>query len=47
MAAKILTGEADIAPMPVQYAPEVTKMYNAANCDALGITAPAGYEPLN
>jgi putative ABC transport system substrate-binding protein len=47
MAAKVLTGEADISTMAVQYAPEVTKMYNAANCDALGITPPAGYEPLS
>ena len=47
MAAKILTGEADISEMPVQYAPEVTKMYNAANCDTLGVTVPDGYEPLS
>ena len=46
MAAQILTGEADVASMPVQYAPEVTKMYNAANCEALGIAIPEGYEPL-
>ena len=37
MAAKILTGEADISQMPVEYAPQVTKMYNAANCEALGV----------
>ena len=47
MAAKILKGEADIATMPVEFAPQVTKMYNAANCDALGITIPEGYEPIN
>ena len=47
MAAKVLTGEAKISEMPVEYAPQVTKMYNAANCDALGITPPAGYEPLS
>lgn len=46
MAAKVLTGEADISTMPVQYAPQVTKMYNAANCEALGITPPDGYEPI-
>ena len=46
MAAKILKGEADITEMPVEFAPEVTKMYNAANCEALGITAPDGYEPI-
>ena len=46
MAAKILTGEADISTMAVQYAPEVTKMYNAANCEALGVTVPEDYAPL-
>lgn len=46
MAAKILTGEADVPTMPVEYAPEVTKMYNAANCEALGVAVPDGYEPL-
>ena len=43
MAAKILTGEADISTMPVEYAPQVTKKYNAANCEALGVTVPEGY----
>ena len=46
MAAKILTGEADISQMPVEYAPQVTKMYNAANGEALGVTIPDGYEPM-
>ena len=46
MAVKILKGEADIAQMPVEYAPKFTKMYNGANCEALGITPPEGYEPL-
>lgn len=46
MAEKILTGAADVSTMAVEYAPKVTKMYNAANCEALGITPPAGYEPL-
>ncbi len=46
MAAKILKGEAKIGEMPVEFAPQVTKMYNAANCEALGITVPEGYEPL-
>ena len=40
MAVKILTGEADISTMPVEYAPQVTKKYNAANCETLGITVP-------
>ena len=47
MAAKILTGEAKISEMPVEFAPQVTKMYNAANCEALGITPPEGYEALS
>ena len=47
MAAKVLTGEAKVGEMPVEYAPQVTKMYNADNCAALGITIPDGYEPLS
>jgi putative ABC transport system substrate-binding protein len=47
MAAKILKGEADISTMAVQFAPQVTKMYNAANCELLGIAIPEGYEPIN
>lgn len=43
MAAKILTGEADISTMPVESAPEFTKMYNAENCKALGIEIPEDY----
>ena len=46
MAAKILTGEADVSTMPVEYAPQVTKKYNAANCEALGITVPDGYTAI-
>ena len=46
MAAQILTGEADISTMPVEFAPNVTKMYNAANCEALGLTMPEDYEPI-
>lgn len=45
MAAQVLTGEADIAEMPVQYAP-AAKMYNPTMCEALGITAPEGYEAM-
>ena len=43
MAAQVLTGEADISEMPIQYAPQFTKKYNPAICDALGLTAPEGY----
>ena len=45
MAAQVLTGEADIAEMPIQYAP-AAKMYNPTMCEALGITAPEGYEAM-
>ncbi len=47
MAAKILKGEADISTMAVESAPEAKKMYNAANCQALGVTIPEGYEALS
>lgn len=43
MAVKILKGEASVSEMPVEYAPEVTKKYNAANCEELGIEIPEGY----
>ncbi|MBQ8834440.1 MAG: ABC transporter substrate-binding protein [Oscillospiraceae bacterium] len=43
MAAKILTGEADISTMPVGYAAAVTPKYNAEICEDLGLTAPEGY----
>ena len=46
MAVQILKDGADIAKMPVQYAPQVTKKYNAEVCKALGISAPAGYEAI-
>ena len=46
MAVKILTGEAKVAEMPVEFAPVPTKMYNKANCEALGVTVPEGYAPL-
>jgi putative ABC transport system substrate-binding protein len=43
MAAQILADGADISTMPVEYAPEVTKKYNAEICEALGIEIPDGY----
>ncbi|MEE1036270.1 MAG: ABC transporter substrate-binding protein [Oscillospiraceae bacterium] len=43
MAAKILTGEADVSTMPVGYAAAVTPKYNAEICEELGLTAPEGY----
>ena len=46
MAAQILTGEADISTMPIAYADKQTPKYNAAICDALGITPLEGYEAI-
>lgn len=46
MASQILAEGADISTMAVEYAPSVTKKYNAANCEALGITPPEGYEAI-
>lgn len=46
MAVKILTGEADISTMPVEYAPQATKKYNAANCETLGVTVPDDYAAI-
>lgn len=43
MAAKILADGADVSAMPVEFAPNVTKKYNAANCETLGITPPSDY----
>ncbi len=47
MAAQILTGKKSISDMPVEYAPQVTKMFSPANCEALGLTPPEGYEPMD
>ena len=46
MAYEILVNGADVSTMEVQYAPNVTKKYNEANCNALGITIPEGYEAI-
>ena len=43
MAAEILTTGANPGEMEIQYAPEVTKKYNADICAELGITPPADY----
>ena len=43
MAAKILTGEANISEMPIEYFPDPVKKYNPAICEALGITIPEDY----
>ena len=45
MAVKILKGEANVSDMPIEYT-DVTKKYNKAICDDLGLTAPEGYEAI-
>lgn len=51
MAAQILKGEAKIEEMPIAYAPQETKKYNAAVCADLGIDTDEleakGYTPLD
>ena len=46
MAVRILKDGEDITKMPIEYAPEVTYLYNEAICTELGITPLEGYEPL-
>ena len=43
MAAQVLTGEADITEMPVEFAPQFTKEYNAELAEILGIEIPDDY----
>ncbi|MBQ6196252.1 MAG: ABC transporter substrate-binding protein [Lachnospiraceae bacterium] len=45
MAAKILTGEANISTMAIEYAP-AAKKFNAAFCEQLGLTVPEGYQEI-
>ncbi len=46
MAYDILVNGADVSAMPVAYAPQFTKKYNAANAAELGVTIPEGYEAI-
>ncbi len=46
MAAKILKGESKVEEMPIEYAPQFTKKYNAAICEELGIEIPDDYEAI-
>ncbi len=46
MAARVLSGESDIAEMAVEFAPNVTKKYNAELCEEFGIEAPEGFEAI-
>ena len=43
MAVQVLTGEADISEMPIEYAPEFTKKYNPELAEAMGVTIPDDY----
>ena len=43
LAYEILVGGADVSTMPIMYAPNVTKEYNASICEQLGISIPADY----
>lgn len=46
MAYDILVGGKDIADMEIQHVPSLTQKYNAAICEQLGLTPPAGYEAI-
>lgn len=43
MAYEILANGADVSTMPIEYAPQFVKKYNADNAAALGLTFPADY----
>ena len=46
MAVRILKDGADITKMPIEYAPEVSYLYNEEICKELNITPLAGYDKL-
>ena len=46
MAGKVLTGQADITHMAIEYAPKFSKLYNPAICEGLGLTLPDDYQPI-
>lgn len=46
MAYEILAEGADITAMPIETAPEVTKMYNPTICEELGISVPDDYTAI-
>ena len=47
MAAKILTGEADVASMPIEYAKDFSKLFNKDLCEQLNVQIPEDYKPLD
>ena len=46
MAVKVLTGEENIAEMPVEFAPNFTKKYNPALAESAGVEIPDDYEAI-
>ena len=46
MAAKVLTGESKIEEMPIEYAPQFTKKYNASIAEELCVTIPEDYAAI-
>lgn len=46
MAYDVLVNGADISTMPIAFAPQFVKKYNAANAETLGVVIPEGYEAL-
>lgn len=47
MAVRILSGEAEISEMPIEYPDSFTKKYNEEICQAMGIAVPDDYVKLN
>jgi len=43
MAYEVLVNGANVAEMPIEFAPTFTKKYNAELCEILGVTVPADY----
>ena len=46
MAYEILANGKDVSAMPIQFAPNVTKKYNAELCKILNVTIPEGYQAI-
>ena len=46
MAYEVLVNGADVATMPIQFAPAFTKEYNAELCEILGVTVPEDYAAI-
>jgi putative ABC transport system substrate-binding protein len=46
MAVEILVNGKDVGSLPIQYSPEFTKMFNAELCEALNISVPDDFVPI-